>query len=633
MKTRLTKLIFVAALIVGVLGVTGVVWAAVTINATSVTSDGALTLTGATASTWSTTAGALTITAAAASTWSTTTGDLTLDPAGDDVILLDNTALSLGTGADSRLYYDGTDTFLNLRAVGTGDLMIALAGGFPSPDAGGVHIWKGTAGVVTADGTSAITLENAGDIRLTFLAPSANQGGLAVGDPDSPVVGQFLYNHVNDSWDSYIAAAMRLRHSAGAFAFQEATTISATGILTVNGTTRVHFNAASADVDFRVEGLSNANLITVDAGQDNIGIGNNPGGTAFLTIGANFTGSGAGTSASMILTTASLTGASGDTGFLYGIRFASRIITQTATENIADIAQITIEEPDITDNLTGDITRASTLLINNIPTEGVTNAGLMIDGGASLDSYLAIASSSVTTGLSTAVNGDDVATDWFFSIEKVDVNQGGVLLKALAEDAAVSSSVLIDAYGGTAGTGKTTSGAGLVNIRVFEHNGANALADITADGNVFSVQARVGGSTVTRFMVDEDGDTYQNGSVNFFGAGTIATASGDLTLNPTGEIIFSSQIETTGTAPALTSCGTTPSITGSDTAGKVTIGTGVTTSCTATFNVAYDAAPACTIAGDNTAVTYAATTSTTVLTITSSADMASDVISYICVGL
>ena len=36
--------------------------------------------------------------------------------------------------------------------------------------------------------------------------------------------------------------------------------------------------------------------------------------------------------------------------------------------------------------------------------------------------------------------------------------------------------------------------------------------------------------------------------------------------------------------------------------------------------------------GDNVAVGYAATTTTTIMTLTSSADMDSDVISYICFG-
>ncbi|MEK7383754.1 MAG: hypothetical protein AAB262_10790, partial [Elusimicrobiota bacterium] len=94
----------------------------------------------------------------------------------------------------------------------------------------------------------------------------------------------------------------------------------------------------------------------------------------------------------------------------------------------------------------------------------------------------------------------------------------------------------------------------------------------------------------------------------------------------------SGHLLTGGTDPALSSCGTTPTIAGTDNAGKVTIGSGVTTSCTATFNKTWNLAPACTVSGDNTAVTYIGTTSTTVLIIASSADMASDVVSYICLG-
>jgi hypothetical protein len=117
--------------------------------------------------------------------------------------------------------------------------------------------------------------------------------------------------------------------------------------------------------------------------------------------------------------------------------------------------------------------------------------------------------------------------------------------------------------------------------------------------------------------------------------------AGDSRLNIMSEVnatdkltLGAGRIVTTGADPVISSCGTTPSIIGSDMAGKVTIGSGVTTSCTVTFAKAYTTnAPACTIAGDNSAVTYAATTTTDALTITSSADMASDVISYICVGL
>jgi len=130
---------------------------------------------------------------------------------------------------------------------------------------------------------------------------------------------------------------------------------------------------------------------------------------------------------------------------------------------------------------------------------------------------------------------------------------------------------------------------------------------------------------------NNDATTFDNTilvGVNIAAAGDLqgewGSSSARTTFNVYGISTFDNQLVVTGTDPTFT---------GSDAAGKVTIGTGVTTSCQVDFATAFAAAPACTIAGDNTAVTYAATTSTASLIITSSADMASDVISYICFGL
>jgi len=98
-------------------------------------------------------------------------------------------------------------------------------------------------------------------------------------------------------------------------------------------------------------------------------------------FGGSFTSSGASTTLSGILTNQTLTGASGDTGSIVGSRFASALTTQTATESIAHIAQVHIEDPQITDNLTGDITIAASLYIKNAPTEGETNAALYVAAG------------------------------------------------------------------------------------------------------------------------------------------------------------------------------------------------------------------------------------------------------------
>jgi len=87
------------------------------------------------------------------------------------------------------------------------------------------------------------------------------------------------------------------------------------------------------------------------------------------------------------------------------------------------------------------------------------------------------------------------------------------------------------------------------------------------------------------------------------------------------------------TAPALTSCGTSPAIVGTDLAGTVTMGTGTPTGCVITFNTAKSAAPHCVVTWIATPLasqSYA--TSTTAITLTQTAT-SSNVVKYICVGL
>jgi hypothetical protein len=67
------------------------------------------------------------------------------------------------------------------------------------------------------------------------------------------------------------------------------------------------------------------------------------------------------------------------------------------------------------------------------------------------------------------------------------------------------------------------------------------------------------------------------------------------TSTPTMKINGSYHLEWSGTAPALTSCGTSPAISGNDVAGEVTMGTGSPAACTITFATAYNAAPYCVV--------------------------------------
>lgn len=86
------------------------------------------------------------------------------------------------------------------------------------------------------------------------------------------------------------------------------------------------------------------------------------------------------------------------------------------------------------------------------------------------------------------------------------------------------------------------------------------------------------------------------------------------------------------TAPALTSCGTTPAIAGTDTAGTVTMGTGTPTGCVITFNVPYTGTPNCVVTWIATPLasqSYAV--SATAITLTQTAT-SSNKVNYMCMA-
>jgi len=142
--------------------------------------------------------------------------------------------------------------------------------------------------------------------------------------------------------------------------------------------------------------------------------------------------------------------------------------------------------------------------------------GITINQGAADDLIFTLKSSDIATGLTTGTSGPNIETDDILAWSKNSGTLGGLRFKVFGEDAALDSTLVFQVYGGTARTGKDTSEEGLVNFLISEHNGSNAVANITADGNVFSVRARVGGADATRFLIDEDGDLYSVTSAQTF---------------------------------------------------------------------------------------------------------------------
>ena len=97
-------------------------------------------------------------------------------------------------GADTQVQFNNGGAF-----AGSSNFIFNTAsevgiGGVPNPDSR-LHVQgTGSAGVVTAQTDTIITLENNSNAYLTILAPDANQKGVFFGEPNNSLAGSILYN-------------------------------------------------------------------------------------------------------------------------------------------------------------------------------------------------------------------------------------------------------------------------------------------------------------------------------------------------------------------------------------------------------------------------------------------------------
>ena len=118
--------------------------------------------------------------------------------------------------------------------------------GGPSPDSL-LHLWDSNAGTVTALVGTLLTLETGGAAtNISLLGTTAANKSILFGEPGANGEFRGIFRYYGstatpaDTFEIATATAIRLRYSATAFAFQEATTISTTtGALTLSPTTEV----------------------------------------------------------------------------------------------------------------------------------------------------------------------------------------------------------------------------------------------------------------------------------------------------------------------------------------------------------------------------------------------------------
>lgn len=264
----------------------------------------------------------------------------------------------------------------------------------------------------------------------------------------------------------------------------------------------------------------------------------------------------------------------------------------------------TINEPIVWANTAGTLAKDGlNAPISHTGTFGVTGA-TTLTGAFGVTGDTTLTGNLTVTGLISAVVG---AT----TLKSLHVTNNSILDGNL-QVAGTTGVVDINASGNAIITGNASvTGA-------FGVTGAVTLGStlgVTGAGTVGGALAVTGALGVTGVTTLGNSLTATAGLTQFGSTTPVHVASGQTT------------------APPLTSCGTSPSDTGStDTAGTVTMGTGTPTGCVITFSTAYVAAPHCTVTWRGTplaAQSYAV--STTAITLAQTAT-SSNLVDYLCVA-
>jgi len=133
------------------------------------------------------------------------------------------------------------------------------------------------------------------------------------------------------------------------------------------------------------------------------------------------------------------------------------------------------------------------------------------------------------------------------------------------------------------------------------------------------------------------------------GAGSVVSSSNAIVLGNTGikvgigltvplsELSIAGHVQiasNTTTTPVVSACGTSPSVSGYDGQGEITVGTGgIATSCTITFGKAWTTAPTCSVYNEGAILFVRPVTTTTTLVIDAATPLtASGKIKYMCIG-
>jgi len=146
--------------------------------------------------------------------------------------------------------------------------------------------------------------------------------------------------------------------------------------------------------------------------------------------------------------------------------------------------------------------------------DGVHNAknsrGLTVELGDADNEAVSGKSSDIAHGLTSVVE-----TDTFFTLSKASATAGGLAINGIAEGDRTSNSLIIQGHGNgdSVNATKTANGGdGAIVIMYRGHDGSNGAEDVASDGNILSVGCAISGGGKHKFIIDEDGDIFNDGA-------------------------------------------------------------------------------------------------------------------------
>jgi hypothetical protein len=162
-----------------------------------------------------------------------------------------------------------------------------------------------------------------------------------------------------------------------------------------------------------------------------------------------------------------------------------------------------------TPTLAMTIDSSQTLHIGDTANANMTT-GLSINQGAADNQILAFKSSDVGQAMTGVAEADT-----YGAISKRIAHEGGLHIEGFTE---AERGINMTAYVDSVSTTHTADGESAVVIRVTEHDGSNGLANPSADANLFAVGIYDGTNLKLKFIVDEDGDIFHDGSAAAYDA-------------------------------------------------------------------------------------------------------------------